>query len=130
VEDRGLLILFHPDADEIHAYVKNSLGNIPDVFDGEVYEFIGQNLHIIKEPSIRHYRNANQLKKAGTNWKEVLIESFGLTDNEMCVMKLCQDKTLSHNSRASKFAAELGKSERTYWRVKADLETHGIVLEG
>jgi hypothetical protein len=65
------------------------------------------------------------LKNAETEWKEVLIESFGLTDNAMAVLKL-QELALSHNQRAALFAAEQKKSERTYWRTKADLEAKGI----
>lgn len=137
VQDRGLLVLFRPDTEEVHKYVGSALKDNQEVFDQDVYDYIGENLHIIIEPSIRHYRNALQLKKAAevigltsrpssVDWKEVLIESFGLTDNEMAVLKLCKDETLSHNDRAKWFAKERNKSERTYWRVKSDLEEKGV----
>jgi hypothetical protein len=128
VQDRGLLILFHPPAIEVHRYVKEELGHLPGVYDEEVYNFIGVNLGIISEPSIRHYRNAIKLKNAGMDWTSVLIESFGLTDNQMMVLKLCKDCSLSHNQRAEIFAKELSLSARTYWRVKVDLEERGMRL--
>ncbi len=129
IEDRGLLIFFRPDAQEVHQYVKNTLGNLPEIFDEEIFEFIGSNLSIIAEPSIRHYRNALQLKKGDANWKKVLIESFGLNENEMEVLQLCADKSLSHNQRSELFASRLKKSGRTYWRTKTDLKTRGLDLD-
>lgn len=136
VQDRGLLILFHPSAEEVHDYVQRELGKLPGIFDQEIYDFIGANLAIIADPSVRHYRNAIQLKQASLkndsaksiDWQEVLIESFGLNDNEMLVLKLCKEENISHNERATLFAEILGKSERTYWRVKADLEQRGMKL--
>lgn len=129
VQDRGLLILFHPAAQEVHRFVKEELGNLPNIFEDEVYGFIGENLGIIVEPSIRHYRNAIKLKAAGMDWKAILVESFGLTENQMMVLKLWKNKTLSHNQRAAIFAKELNLSERTYWRTKSDLEAKGIEMD-
>ncbi len=128
VQDRGLLILFHPPATEVHRYVREELGHLPGVYDPVVYDFIGVNLGIIAEPSIRHYRNAIKLREGGMDWQSVLIESFGLTDNQMMVLKLCKDGSLSHNQRAEIFAKELSLSSRTYWRTKTDLEERGMKL--
>ncbi len=128
VQDRGLLILFNPPGKEVHRYVKDTLGHREDIFDEEVYNFIGANLNIVKEPSVRHYRNALQLKRAGCDWREVLIESFGLTEAEMSVLKLNKEK-LSHNERAQLFAEELKKSPRTYWRTLRDLRSSGIEFD-
>jgi len=128
IQDRGVLLLFHPSGEEVHKYVKDVLGGRSDIFDEEVYSFIEKNLGIIKEPSVRHYKIALQLKSVGMDWKKALIESFGLTENDMLVLTLCKDASLSHNQRAVEFAKILNKSERTYWRTKADLEAKGLDL--
>lgn len=130
VEDRGLLIKFHPTADEVHRYVREDLGNIPDVYDEEVFDFMSHHIGIITEPSIRYYRNAINLKRLNADWRETLIESFGLTDSEMCVLKLEQASGLSANERSEKFATMLKKSSRTYWRIRRDLKERGIVFAG
>lgn len=129
VEDRGLLILFHPPADVVHRYVYDELRDKPEIFDEEVFNFIEAHLGIIKEPSVRHYRNAHKLKQAGVDWKEVLIESFGLTENEMAVLMLNKDKSTGQNEKARLFAQMYNKSERTYKRTKADLVKAGISFD-
>ncbi len=130
VEDRGLLLLFHPVAKTVHEYVMNELSSRPDIFDQEIYDFIGEHLGLIKDPSIRFYRTSLNLKAAGMPWKEALIESFGLTDKEMLVLKLWKDRSLSNHQRATLFAQELNLSRRTYFRIKADLEGRGMYLGG
>ena len=50
LEDRGVLLLFQPDAAAVHARAKCA--------DAEVYDFIGQPLHLIAEPSMRQYEFA------------------------------------------------------------------------
>lgn len=129
VEDRGLLIMFHPPAEEIHRYVRDELGNNAKVFDSDVYDFIGKNLGIIAEPSIRHYRNAVQLKQHDCDWRDVLIESFGLNDNQMLYLKIAKIPDLSQNDRAKEFARLGKKSERTYWRIRDDLRERGIDID-
>ena len=130
VQDRGLLLLFHPTAECIHSYVGDELMD-SEWFDDDIFIFIGQHLSIVAEPSIRHYRNAKRLKDAGMNWREVLVESFGLSEIEALVLKLiagtADGQSISYNEQAVRFSAISGKSERTYWRIKADLETKGVV---
>ena len=40
--------------------------------DPEIYEWFAANLHRIREPSMRHYVRARELKAAGMDWTEVL----------------------------------------------------------
>jgi hypothetical protein len=77
VEDRGVLIRFRPSAEELHRYVATAAFD-PNVFDQEVYEYIGDHLAVIAEPSIRHHRHAIKLKQGGLDWQGTLLESFGL----------------------------------------------------
>ncbi len=117
VEDRGLLVRFKPSATEVHNQIKG-------IFDDEIYNFIGGHLGLIREPSIRLYRTASQLKDL--DWKGMLLESFKIKKASwVTVLKLkaVQD---SENNKAKRFAIETGLAERTYWRIKSELEKRGV----
>lgn len=101
----------------------------PNVFDQEVYSYIEDHLPIIVDPSVRHYRNAIKLKQGGLDWKDTLLESFGLTSDRLLVLKLRQNTTLRESDRSREFARITGKVERTYYRVVAYLRAAGIKFE-
>ena len=60
------MVLFQPSAAEVHAQA----GRWFD--DQEIYEWFAANLHRVREPSLRHYVRAKELKAAGMDWTEVL----------------------------------------------------------
>ena len=62
------MILFQPSASEVHAQA----GKWFD--DEEIYGWFAANLHRVREPSLRHYVRAKELKAAGMDWTEVLAE--------------------------------------------------------
>jgi hypothetical protein len=66
LQDRGHVLLFEPDAAEVH----RQAGTWFD--DAEIYEWFAANLHRVREPSMRHYVRARELKAAGMDWTEVL----------------------------------------------------------
>ena len=66
LQDRGHVVLFEPSAAEVHAQA----GKWFD--DREIYEWFAANLHRVREPSLRHYVRAKELKSAGMDWTEVL----------------------------------------------------------
>src|SRR4029077_19164946 len=68
LQDRGHVLLFQPGAAEVHAQA----GKWFD--DPEIYEWFAANLHRGREPSVRHYVRAKELKAARRNWSEVLAE--------------------------------------------------------
>jgi hypothetical protein len=41
--------------------------------DEEIYGWFAQNLHRVREPSLRHYVRAKELKAAGMDWTAVLV---------------------------------------------------------
>ena len=59
LQDRGHVLLFQPSAAEVHAQA----GRWFD--DQEIYEWFAANLHRVREPSLRHYVRAKELKAAG-----------------------------------------------------------------
>ena len=58
--------MFQPSAAEVH----RKAGTWFD--DPEIYDWFAANLHRIREPSMRHYVRARELKAAGMDWTEVL----------------------------------------------------------
>jgi hypothetical protein len=68
LQDRGHVLWFQPSAAEVH----RKAGTWFD--DPEIYEWFAKNLHRVREPSLRHYVRAKQLKAAKMDWTEVLAE--------------------------------------------------------
>src|SRR5262245_15685928 len=66
LQDRGHVIHFQPGAAEVH----RKAGTWFD--DPEIYEWFAANLHRVREPSLRHYVRAKELKAAKMDWTEVL----------------------------------------------------------
>ena len=66
LQDRGHVLLFQPGAAEVH----RKAGTFFD--DQEIYQWFAANLHRVREPSLRHYVRAKELKAAGMDWTEVL----------------------------------------------------------
>jgi hypothetical protein len=119
VDDRGLLVRFEPSAEEVHNHIKG-------FFDQEVYNFIGEHLNLIREPSMRLYRTASQLKNL--DWKGMLLESFKIKkESWICVLKL-RAVHVSDNQKSLLFAQETGLDPRTYWRIKKELKKRGIAF--
>lgn len=119
VDDRGLLVRFKPSAGEVHKYIHG-------VFDNEVYDFIGEHLALIHEPSIRLYRTASQLKNL--DWKEMLLESFKIKKASwLCALKLRAVQE-SENTKSKMFAKETGLDPRTYWRTKKELIKRNVPI--
>jgi sulfonate transport system ATP-binding protein len=66
LQDRGHVLMFEPSAAEVH----RKAGTWFDV--AETYNRFAANLHGVREPSLRHYVRAKELKAAGMDWTEVL----------------------------------------------------------
>ena len=66
LQDRGHVILFHPSASEVHAQAGKWFE------DQEIYGWFATNLHRVRDPSLRHYVRAKELKAASMDWTAVL----------------------------------------------------------
>src|SRR5689334_6140990 len=66
LQDRGHVLLFQPTAAEVHAQAGKWFE------DREIYDWFGGNLHRVREPSLRHYVRAKELKAASMDWTDVL----------------------------------------------------------
>src|SRR3954451_22269091 len=101
-QDRGHVLLFQPGAAEVHAQAGKWFN------DREIYDWFAANLHRIREPSLRHYVRAKELKAAGMDWTDVLA--------------------VEDENRRARLAAELLASaafDSTTARVKAFVEQGG-----
>ena len=68
VQDRSLPVAFFPSAETIHERVRELKW-----CDVDIWEFVGENLHKIRQPSMREYANGMTYRKAGMNWREKLL---------------------------------------------------------
>lgn len=116
LQDRGILIHFRPTAREVHDRVGAWFT------DHEIYGFIGNILHLIAEPSMRHYVNCQRLKAAGLDWREALYESLGITGEVLVVVRLLDDPSFeTADSRVAEFVKRTGRSRATYFRIARKL---------
>jgi hypothetical protein len=67
LQDRGHVLVFDPTAAEVHRKTGEWLTTEPDV-----YQWFGEDLHLVREPSMRLYLRAAELKRARMDWMEVL----------------------------------------------------------
>lgn len=68
LQDRGHVLFFQPSATEVHLRVANWFDDL------QIYEWFSANLHRIREPSLRNYVRAKELKAAGMDWTNVLAD--------------------------------------------------------
>jgi hypothetical protein len=62
VQDRGHLVFFESTPQEIHWQVAKWF------WGQEVFDWFAEYLHLIPEPSMRHYVRAAELKEARLDW--------------------------------------------------------------
>jgi hypothetical protein len=126
VLDRGLTICFRPSAVEIHREIA-SAGWFDDE---EIFRFVGEHLHLLVSPSMRFYITAKQHKKAGMNWKELVLRTIESSTDAatLLVAKLLADPHFDRLSapeaaREAAFFAQGGGSRATYHRRKQEVLT-------
>jgi hypothetical protein len=109
VQDRGHVLLFEPTAEEVH----QQAGRWFD--DAEIYRWFGEHLHLIAEPSLRHYVRAAELKRAGLDWLQALPLVW-MSSKAMLVMRLRADPSYpTEEARARAFVALGGGCRATYF---------------
>lgn len=114
LEDRGVLMFFKPTAAEVHAKAKCS--------DKEVYDFIGQHVQLIAEPSMRQYGFAATMKAMGRDWKKYLWETWNLDKKIAALVQVMYDPNLkSEKEREEEWIRQTGSSRPTYYRYKQKL---------
>ena len=115
LEDRGHLVMFEPSALEVH------LRTASWFWDQDVFDFIGERLHLIREPSMRHYVAAWELKQAGMDWRSLVL-SRCLSAGALLVAQLkANPNYTSEAERVRAFIAKGGGSRSTYFNLAKKL---------
>jgi hypothetical protein len=124
VNDRGHVIQFEPSAESIHAEVACWFK------DGEIYDCIGRHLGLIgRRHSMRWYVQATEWRRAGLDWRDLLIRSWDFDLDHALALRLLEDATLTMQERAKRFstAAVGGKSERRFYYIYKRLRLAGVI---
>ncbi len=125
VIDRGLLVICKFSAAEVHHNVGSwwpSIKGGKNAFDRDVYEFIADHLHLIAEPSMRNYLVGAQAKRAGLDWRAILFETFGLSEQHTAAHKIMNDPRLTGEERVRAFERSTGLSRATFFRIQGELK--------
>jgi hypothetical protein len=110
LEDRAHTLLFEPTALEVHLRTATWFRN------QEVLDFVGNHLHLIDRPSMRDYVRADELQKAGFDWRADLLERWGLCGARLLVAGLKADASFAtEEDRALAFVAQGGGCRATYF---------------
>jgi len=121
VQNRGHLIFFRPDLEEVHRKVAQWF------WDEEIFAWIGRHLHLLPGITMRHYVRASELKDAGMDWFDVLL-SEGFSPKTLLVAKLRDDDSYPDENARIKAFKELGGGGRsTYFNHAAKLKLSGKI---
>ena len=117
IEDRAIIVHFDPSPLEVHQKVASWFD------DQVVYDFIQDHLHMIAEPSMRHYKKGSQLRRAGrSDWQERLLEICGVDAKARAVVALMMDPDIGGENRRAAAFEERGFGNRdTYFSRKKRL---------
>jgi hypothetical protein len=115
LQDRGHLVIFEPTTLEVHTRTSQWF------WDQEIYDFVGERLHLIAEASMRHYLAAWELKQAGLDWRSLLL-SRCLSGRQLLVAQLkANPRYASEAERVQAFVAGGGGSRSTYFNLSKKL---------
>jgi hypothetical protein len=115
LQDRGHVLLFQPDAAEVH----RKAGTWFD--DAEIYEWFAANLHRVREPSVRHYVRARELKAAGMDWTEVLVTEIENKRARLAAELLASDAHGSTAAQIKAFVEQGGGCRATFFNYRRKL---------
>jgi hypothetical protein len=109
LQDRGHVLLFQPSAVEVHTQAGKWFE------DQEIYDWFASNLHRVREPSLRHYVRARELKAAGMDWTEVLSAEDENPRARLAAELLASADYESTASRVRAFVDQGGGCRATYF---------------
>jgi hypothetical protein len=117
VLDRGHLVYFDPTPLEVHSRAADWY------WDQQIYDYVGERLHVLNELSARIYLKAWERKRAKGNWKKLIEEQFCHDKAKLLVQGLEVDpdcKTVEQ--RVAKFVEQTSLSRATYFNLKRSLK--------
>ena len=111
----GMWCCSSPSTAEVHAQA----GTWFD--DPEIYEWFAANLHRVREPSMRHYVRARELKAAGMDWTDVLAAEAENTRARLAAELLASDAHGSTAARVKAFVEQGGGCRATFFNYRRKL---------
>jgi hypothetical protein len=109
LEDRGHLLVFEPTALEVHRQAAGWF------WDQQTFDFVAAHLHLIARHSLRTYRQAWELKRAGLDWRRAVL-SRCLSGPALLVAWLKADPSFpSEAARVRAFVAAGAGCRATYF---------------
>jgi hypothetical protein len=115
LQDRGHVLFFQPTSAEVHRYA----GGWFD--DPEIYQWFGHNLDRVREPSLRHYVRAKELKAAGMDWTDVLADDAENPRARLAAALLANEAYSSTAQRAQAFIDQGGGCRATFFNYRGRL---------
>jgi hypothetical protein len=115
LQDRGHVLFFEPGAAEVH----RKAGTWFD--DREIYDWFAANLHRVREPSLRHYVRAKELKAAGMDWTEVLAAEGENRRARLAAELLASSAYTSTAARVKAFVEQGGGCRATFFNYRRKL---------
>jgi hypothetical protein len=115
LQDRGHVLVFQPSAAEVHQKAGEWFK------DAEIYDWLGANLHRVREPSLRHNVRAAELKAAGLDWTEVLAVEPDNPRARLAAELLASEAHLGNNARARAFVTQGGGCRATFFNYRRRL---------
>src|SRR4051794_6169517 len=115
LQDRGHVLLFQPGAAEVHAEAGKWFN------DEEIYEWFKANLHRVREPSLRHYVRAKELKAAKMDWTEVLASEAENPRARLAAELLTSTAYGSTAARVQAFVEQGGGCRATFFNYRRRL---------
>ncbi len=112
LQDRGHVLMFQPSAAEVH----RKAGTWFD--DPEIYQWFDANLHRVREPSLRHYVRAKELKAAGMDWTEVLAAEAENKRERLAAELLASPEHGSTAERVRAFVEQGGGCRATFFNYR------------
>lgn len=131
VGDRGWEIEFLPSGNEIHSYVDSWRNSALDkdgewIVEPQVFEFIGEHLDLVAEPSIRHYVIASTALRLGIDWRRDLMTNWSDVDPKRLVRRLAEEAVYQREEdRIDRFRDLTGLSRTRYFEIKESLGLTG-----
>ena len=111
----GLILGRSPSPAEVHTQA----GKWFD--DREIYEWFAANLHRIRDPSLRHYVRARELKAAGMDWTEVLAVEAENKRDRLAAELLASAAHGTTAARVKAFVEQGGGCRATFFNYRRKL---------
>jgi hypothetical protein len=116
LEDRGHVLCFEPSSLEVHRQAASWF------WDQQIFDFVAAQLHLIVQHSLRTYRQAWELKRAGLDWRRAVL-SRCLSGPALLVARLKADRSFASEAARVRAFIQAGAGCRaSYFRHARKLQ--------